>query len=64
VFNWLVRRLNDTMACKGPPQAQGQQGQGQQGQASRVWGFMGVLDIYGFEAFEVGHSTTRASTPQ
>ncbi|EWM24203.1 myosin 29 [Nannochloropsis gaditana] len=34
VFNWLVRRLNMTIA------------------ADKCWGFMGVLDIYGFEAFE------------
>ena len=34
VFNWLVRRLNLTIA------------------ADKCWGFMGVLDIYGFEAFE------------
>ena len=35
VFNWLVRRLNTTIAV-----------------TEKCWGFIGVLDIYGFEAFE------------
>jgi myosin heavy subunit len=37
LFNWLIRCLNDTIATP----------------ANKVWGTIGVLDIYGFEVFKV-----------
>ena len=44
LFQWLVDRLNDTIAARGTTATSPD--------ASDRWGFIGVLDIYGFEMFE------------
>jgi myosin heavy subunit len=54
LFQWLVDRLNDTIAGAHTSTARPVQSR---------WGFIGVLDIYGFEMFE-HNSFEQVGTPR
>jgi myosin heavy subunit len=51
LFQWLVDRLNDTIAGS-DTNSGSTNGSTNPPSDSQRWGFIGVLDIYGFEMFE------------